>query len=122
MKYSINGDKRANHRIVTVQIGFILCFFSLSLVLNSAKAADQTTPAGVWKTIDDATHKPKSHVQIWERNGIFYGKIIKLIDPDEPNPLCNKCDGKNKDKPVIGMRIMWNLKKNGDSEWGMSLC
>ncbi len=87
----------------------MLCGFSSS-------ALAQGTPVGVWKTIDDNSGKAKSHVKIWEWKGALYGKITKLIDPDEPNPLCDKCKGKKHNKPVIGMQIMWGLKKS-DSEW-----
>ena len=87
----------------------LLCGFSTS-------ALAQKTPVGLWKTIDDNTKKAKSHVQIWEHKGKLYGKITKLIDPDEPNPLCDKCKGKKHNQPVIGMMIMWNLEKS-DSKW-----
>jgi len=29
--------------------------------------------------------------------------------------VCGKCDGANKDKPVVGMNILWGLKKDGDA-------
>ncbi len=75
---------------------------------------------GKWKTIDDETHKPKSVVQIYKAsNGKYYGKIIKLYrEPGEdPNPKCDKCKGKNKNKPIIGMVIITDMKKVGRNEW-----
>ncbi len=44
---------------------------------------------GKWKTIDDETGKEKSIVEIYERNGKVYGKIIELINPKQNNPLCD---------------------------------
>jgi len=70
---------------------------------------------GLWKTIDDETGQPKSYVSIWEQNGMLYGTITQLINPDEPDPKCTKCTGDYKDKPVKGMTIMWNMKKDGDA-------
>ena len=38
-----------------------------------APAWAQSTPAGVWKTIDDATGKEKSLVRIVESSGVYTG-------------------------------------------------
>ncbi len=73
---------------------------------------------GLWQNIDDETGKPKAHIQIYEVNGVLYGKIVKLINPDEPNPKCTKCPGEFKDKPVEGLQIMWGLKKDGNEYTG----
>jgi uncharacterized protein (DUF2147 family) len=88
----------------------LLCF-------GRTASADKLSPVGTWKTIDDKTKKAKSHVKIWEHKGTLYGKIEILIKPDEPNPLCDKCPGKRHNKPVVGMIFLWDLKKDGGSEW-----
>lgn len=72
------------------------------------------TPVGRWKTIDDETGQPKSIIAIWEYNGKLYGKIEDLINPDSPNPLCDKCEGELHNKPIIGMTMMGNLSRDGD--------
>ncbi|MEL6845841.1 MAG: DUF2147 domain-containing protein, partial [Bacteroidota bacterium] len=52
------------------------------------------SPVGKWKTIDDETNKPKSIVEIYERNGKLYGKVVKLFrEPgEEQDPKCDECD------------------------------
>lgn len=93
--------------------------FALALALpfaTSALAAD-LSPAGTWTTIDDATHKPKSVVEITETNGVLSGKVLQVLESEHgPNPLCEKCTGDLKDKPVVGMQIIWDMKQDGD-EW-----
>jgi uncharacterized protein (DUF2147 family) len=89
----------------------------LTAVLSAAPAlADDATPVGKWKTIDDASGKPKSIVAIWEEGGKLYGKVDKLLDPkpDDPDPVCKKCEGELKNKPILGLRILWDLAKDGD--------
>ena len=88
------------------------------LVAPGFALADAASPIGKWKTIDDATHKPKSIVEIYEQGGKLYGKIIKLFREagEEQNPKCDKCKGDKKDKPVIGMVILEGLWREGD-EW-----
>jgi uncharacterized protein (DUF2147 family) len=78
-----------------------------------ATAAAQRPPVGVWETIDDDTHKPTSHVFIYERDGKLFGKIIKLL-VDPPDSECDKCKGSRKNQRIIGMEILWDLKKDGD--------
>ena len=81
--------------------------------------AQEKSIVGQWKTIDDETGSAKSIVEITEENGQIVGKILKLFKkPEEDqNPKCDKCSGDKKDKPVIGMTILWDLKKKGDSNW-----
>ena len=75
---------------------------------------------GLWKTIDDKTHKPKSVVKIYKKSdGKYYGKIVKLFpEPgDDPNPKCDKCSGSRHNKPILGMEILTGLKKVGKNDW-----
>jgi uncharacterized protein (DUF2147 family) len=74
------------------------------------------SPVGRWRTVDDVTGKAKSVVAIWEENGKLYGRVQKLLDPDpnDPNPTCDDCAGDQKGQPVIGLKILWDLQKDGD--------
>ena len=91
---------------------------SLLFAVGTAAAADvaaTNTPVGTWKTIDDATGKPKSIVQITEQNGELQGKVLQVLQSEEgPHPLCHKCDGERKDQPVEGMTIMWGVTRDDD--------
>ena len=78
------------------------------------------SPVGRWKTIDDSNGKEKSVVAIWEENGKFFGKIEQLLnlDPKIKEAKCLKCEGELKDKPTVGLRILWDLKLDGDEYSG----
>lgn len=80
-----------------------------------ASAQELASPVGLWKNIDDITGKPKALIRIVETNGEVHGKIEKLFlaPGEDPNPRCVKCQGENKDKPVIGLVFMSGLRKNG---------
>lgn len=79
----------------------------------SAAAAD---PVGRWKTIDDQTGKPKSVVEISRNdNGTYSGRIIELLNPSKPNPVCDKCKDDRKNKPITGMEIIRGMKADGDA-------
>jgi uncharacterized protein (DUF2147 family) len=80
--------------------------------------AQDASPVGLWKTIDDDTGKPKALIRITEINGELRGKIEKLfLDIGEKNPKCDKCEGAQKDQPIIGMTILSGMKQEG-TEYG----
>lgn len=89
------------------------------LALSATLAHAQMTPVGLWKTIDDDSHKEKSLVRIVESGGVLSGRIEKLLDPaDNPNDVCDKCTDDRKGKPVLGLTILRNLKQGDDkSVW-----
>ena len=68
---------------------------------------------GKWKTIDDSTGKEKSRVEIYEKSGKYFGKITQLYDVASQNKKCDKCEGENKNKPIIGLVIIKNMIKDG---------
>ncbi|MFZ6687934.1 DUF2147 domain-containing protein [Undibacterium sp. SXout11W] len=99
------------------KLGLIAILFSIGLA-PFAHAED--SPVGLWKNIDDKTGKPKALIRIIDNSGELQGKIERLfLEPDaEKNPKCDKCEGVNKDQPIIGMTILFGLKKDGDEYTG----
>ena len=80
-------------------------------------ALAQASPVGRWKTIDDETGRVKSIVEITESGGKLRGQVVEILHSDRgPDPTCDKCKGANRDKPVKGMTILWDLSRDGD-EW-----
>lgn len=94
--------------------------FALALLAQltwAGAAFAQTTPAGLWKTIDDETKAEKSLVRISDSGGTFSGKIEKLLDPAKQESKCDKCEGARKDQPINGMTIVEGVKKNADEAY-----
>lgn len=77
----------------------------------------ESAVTGMWTTIDDKTGQPKALVQIEERGGQMYGKIIKLFHPSRPNPTCDKCKDSRKGQPITGMTILSGLKPASEGSW-----
>ena len=92
----------------------------LGLVLAGtafAAAAQSTSPAGAWKTIDDATKKEKSVVRIVDNGGVYSGRIEKLLESTmAPDAVCKECTDDRKDKPVVGLLIVRNMKQSADDK------
>ena len=89
--------------------------YSVILVIAVIVSGNAQTASGKWKTIDDATGKAKSVVEIYENNGKIYGKIVDILDKSKEDKVCDECDGAKKGKPIKGMIILEGLKKKGSS-------
>lgn len=85
----------------------------LALFISMAFYAQSHSVIGKWKTIDDETGKAKSIVEIYERSGKIYGKIVDIVDAEKRKSLCTACSGDEKNKPVMGLVIIKGLKKDG---------
>jgi uncharacterized protein (DUF2147 family) len=101
-------------------VGFAVLGMTASLGLVSNALANDGSPVGTWKTVDDNTGKVRSLVRITEVNGEMTGKIEKLFrEPGEDaNPKCDKCTDSRKDQPIIGLVFLTGLKKDGDEYSG----
>jgi uncharacterized protein (DUF2147 family) len=86
-----------------------LIFFILSFSTQTA------TIEGTWITQDDETGRQKSEVLIYKENGKLYGKITKLLLPEDEGKKCVNCKGKNKDQPIEGMVIIKDLTLEDDT-------
>ena len=85
---------------------------SLLFFLFTCFQLQAQTVLGKWKTIDDKTGQAKSVVEVYENNGKVYGEIIEIFDATKRNRKCDKCEGSDKNKPVLGLVIIKNLTKD----------
>ncbi len=101
------------------QLRLSLLILVVSLFFTGTAYANEQSIVGKWKTISDETNEPESIVQIFKKQGKYYGKIIELFrKPDEdPNPVCDKCqdDDPRKDKPIAGMEIIRDMIMDGNT-------
>lgn len=70
------------------------------------------SPVGIWKNLDDTDGREKSHIEISESGGELKAKVIKLL-PAATITKCNACKGDKKGKDLVGMEILWGMKKSG---------
>jgi len=91
--------------------------FLLLIICSLGYGSQAQSILGKWKTIDDETGDPKSIVDIFEKDGKVYGKIVQLYRKpgEDPDPVCDKCPTNDErfGKKVIGMEILRDMKKSG---------
>lgn len=97
----------------------ILAF--LLLFCHSVWAASHPKIDGLWEVRYDASNTPSAHIKITtQKNGELVG-VMEAAYPrpgvKNPSPYCTKCEGDNKNKPIIGLRVLWGMKPAGYHRW-----
>ena len=69
---------------------------------------------GTWVSIDDETEVEKSEIILYIEDGKLYGRIERLLLPEDQGKLCVSCKGKEKDQPIEGLVILKGLEQDGD--------
>lgn len=85
----------------------------LALFISMAFYGQNHTVIGKWKTIDDETGKAKSIVEVYEKSGKIYGKVVEILEEENKNRVCENCSGEDKNKPILGMIVIKGLSKVG---------
>ena len=100
------------------KIGFI----ALLLVAMSA-SAQVSKILGDWKTVDDKTGEKRSIVTIYKgSDGLYYGKISKMLMYTDMELKCDQCKGEDYNKPIEGLVIIRGMKaENGELVGGKVL-
>jgi uncharacterized protein (DUF2147 family) len=87
-----------------------------SVLLNTAWA--QTSPAGLWQSVDDGTGTPRALIRIREANGVFTGVIERSLRPlsREPRLHCDLCTDDRKGQLLVGMEIIRGIRKQPNAD------
>jgi uncharacterized protein (DUF2147 family) len=83
-------------------------------------SAAEPTAVGLWEQVDERIGKPESWFKITERNGIYEGAFAKIFfkPGEDPNWVCDKCQGADKGRPVQGLTFIRGMQRNGLSYEG----
>jgi uncharacterized protein (DUF2147 family) len=95
----------------------LLVMAVMAAFLLSSTVLWAQSPVGKWKTINEKTNKAETVVSIYDQNGMIYGKFLEQLDP-AAKKNCEKCEGEDAGKPIVGMVFIKGLKKDGDEYSG----
>jgi uncharacterized protein (DUF2147 family) len=92
---------------------------ALALSAGSPLRAADLTPVGRWVTYSHKTNAPNGIIEIALDHGALKGTVVQMLNRPAalPAAVCRKCEGALKNAPVVGLTIMWGLKKTGDGSW-----
>jgi uncharacterized protein (DUF2147 family) len=90
----------------------LFVFLLFAFILNTSFSQ---SCVGKWLTYDDDTHKKKSIVELYKKDGKLYGKVIYLYPKEgqDENPVCDECEDYRKGQPILGMIIAKDLVWDG---------
>ena len=86
------------------------------VLLISTISINSQTIFGNWHSKNDDTGEIDSVIEVYQKDGKAFAKIIEIKNPDRKTAVCDLCEGKNKDKPILGLNILTGLEKD-DDEW-----
>jgi len=94
----------------------LIIIFGLSSIFLATANLSAQSVLGKWNSVNPENNKIESTIAVYLEKNLLYAKIIKISDPLKQDKLCTACKGKNKNKPILGMIILFGLKKDGN-EW-----
>ena len=93
------------------------------VMLSMAGKAQISQILGDWKTVDDKTGERRSVVTIYKgSDGLYYGKISKMLMYTDLDLKCDQCKGEDYNKPIEGLVIIRGMEaKDGELVGGKVL-
>jgi uncharacterized protein (DUF2147 family) len=95
-----------------------LCIFFI--LISSITTMNGQSIVGQWETFDDKTKEKKAVIEVYQTDDLYFAKIVKSY-VGEKNAICETCKGTQKNKPIIGLVIIENIKKDGNEFNGGSI-
>jgi uncharacterized protein (DUF2147 family) len=94
------------------------CVWMIAIAVQTGTAAAQTSPVGLWQTIDDSTGRPRAEVRIADTAGVLTGRIERSLVPIPGGGQlrCVLCVDDRRDQPLIGLDIIRRLVPGGDPQ------
>ena len=96
-----------------IVVGAIIAVGAASAPLRAA----EPSAVGLWEQVDEKTGKAESWFKITERNGAYEGNIVKIFfkPGEDENWVCDKCEGAERGKPVLGLALIKGMQRTGSS-------
>ena len=100
-----------------------ILFALLALVMSMSASAQVSYILGDWRTVDDKTGEKRSIVTIYKgSDGLYYGKISKMLMYTDLDLKCDQCKGEDYNAPIEGLVIIRGMKaENGELVGGKVL-
>ncbi len=96
--------------------------FLIAVLLAGAvpsASAHVVSPRGIWRSIDDRSGEARLVVRVFAENDEVKGTVEKVLADDASAQRCEKCEGRLRNQPVLGMLLLWGFRyKDGDYKGG----
>ena len=84
------------------------------MLMSAGASAQLSAILGDWTTVDDKTGERRSIVTIYKgTDGLYYGKVSKLLMYQELDLKCEACKDADHNAPIEGLVIIRGMKAEG---------
>jgi uncharacterized protein (DUF2147 family) len=92
--------------------------FIVWMCIHNTAIAEDDLILGLWRAIDNNNAATTSVIELYLDGPLLNGRIFKLLDENgrEISPICERCTGGQKGKPIVGMTFISGLKRTG-TKW-----
>lgn len=85
--------------------------FTVLLTAAVSSQAQVSAILGDWRTVDDKTGEKRSVVTIYKgSDGLYYGKISKMLMYTDMDLKCDQCKGEDYNAPIVGLVIIRGMR------------
>ncbi len=100
------------------RLTILLLVVCLSLTALVSKADDPDVIVGKW-----LSSKKRNQVQIYKQGAKYFGKLVWMMEPNDPDTNKPKLDKENPDeklrsRPLMNVALVTNLTYKGNNMWG----
>jgi uncharacterized protein (DUF2147 family) len=99
-----------------VEAGIVAAALWIAVAVSAPTAQGQEpTAAGLWERVD-ASGRPAAWFSISDCGGVYEGQIVKIFPKpgEDPSQLrCAKCEGEQKDAPLVGLTLIRGMQRKG---------
>lgn len=88
---------------------------SLCGLLLALPAFADLSPVGTWRTGVEGDHAQRAEIAITEQNGVFTGRITRMIQPADPPTPCDWCDHGYGGQVLQGLAVITGVHKAADA-------
>jgi uncharacterized protein (DUF2147 family) len=102
-------------RISRSKLLAVFSTMAAALAVATTVAVAEPSAVGLWQKTEDG--KPVVWVLIVDRNGVFEGAFAKMFPKpgEKTDYACNKCEDDRKDKPLLGLSFIRDMKRKSGS-------
>jgi uncharacterized protein (DUF2147 family) len=81
-----------------------------ALPAADSSGSEPQSPVGLWRTANDRTGKLGGLLRIYEKQGNYFARIERSSPSDDVTEVCTACVDERRNKPIVGLIIMRNMK------------
>lgn len=87
------------------------------LWFSLVQAGQPDSLLGLWQAFNDKG-EPTGYIRISEQDGVFKGTVERGLPTDKEEKYCTACKGERQNQRLMGMDILWGLRKQGNDYGG----